>query len=431
MRQIPWVFAIGLLGEVFAGAPAQADDAVNAKPAKPVGSKPVPTKSEKPGPAKVEQAPPVIHEFIDDAKELLVVGACAEGTSTKVKPELVVAHCKTVHAAQDEYKKSWLGIATEFFKTHVPAGLSKTVVYPFAGGDLSTALTVYPDADEITTLALEPAGDARALSRLTEPQITASLATVATELGALYSSNFSKTMNMITAMRSGELPTQLIFSLSALYLHRYEPVSLRYFKLDSAGDVVYLTDADLKRIDLVKNPDAHNRALGSVELKFRKIGSKREQVYRHIMANLDDAHLKESPAPLRHLQKKGHVAGMTKAASYLLSFNDFSVIRRYVIDHIDWMASDTTGVPPSYGIPAGFEYETWGEWQSSNMAAGNGSVRATWKALFSAQPKRELAFRFGYPNGAGTGHLVFMRRAPKPAAPAAPAAPSSANPKSK
>ncbi len=432
MRQLAWVVAIALFGATPA---VLADDGAKSKAAKPVApDKPNTGKVSggkvsgdkvsggKLAPVKPAPEPAVIHEFIDDAKELLVVGACAEGSSPKVKAEIVAEHCKTVRAAQADYQKTWLGSANEFFKAHVPAGLSKTVVYPFAGGDLSTALTVYPDADEITTLGLEPAGDARALARLTEPQIKASLAVVATELSALYEANFSKTMNMINAMRSGQLPTQLIFSLSALRLHGYEPVSLRYFKVDNAGEITYLTDADLKRIDSVKDAGMHNRYLGDMELKFRKVGSKREQIYRHLMANLDNVHLKAAPGPLRHLEKKGHVSGMTKAASYLLSFGDFSVFRKYVMDHIDWMVSDTTGLPPSYGIPAGFEYETWGEWKSANMAAGNGAVRATWKELFAAQPARELAFRFGYPNGAGTGHLVFMKRGPKPVAPVKQAA---------
>src|SRR4051812_49642148 len=100
------------------------------------------------------------------------------------------------------------------FATLVPSSVPKTVVYPFAGGDLSTALTVYPDADEITTLALEPAGDPLDLGRVSDKQLQGALKTVATELESLYHSNFSVTMNMITAMREGELPTQLIFSLS-------------------------------------------------------------------------------------------------------------------------------------------------------------------------------------------------------------------------
>src|SRR4051794_23828056 len=103
--------------------------------------------------AKADPAAP--HEFIEDARALLVVGACAEGTAP-VKAELYQAHCKKVRAAQDDYKKKWLAAADEFFRANVPATVPKTVVYPFAGGDLATALTVFPDADEITTISLEP-----------------------------------------------------------------------------------------------------------------------------------------------------------------------------------------------------------------------------------------------------------------------------------
>jgi hypothetical protein len=355
------------------------------------------------------QAEAPAHDFIDDAKTLLVVGACADGTAA-TKPELYAAHCKTVHAAQDDYKTKWLSLASAFFAAHVPGTLPKIVVYPFAGGDLSTALTVYPDADEITTLSLEPAGDPHALPRLSDKLLKTALATVATELGSLYRSNFSVTMNMIGAMRGGALPTQLIFGLSALWIHGYEPVSLRYFELDARGDPRYLTDDDVTRIDAMKDVAKRNHAYANIELRFRRTGQKREQIYRHIMANLDDAHLKATPAALLHLEKKGQVAAMTKAASYLLTFDDFKTMRKYVIDHVAWMVSDSTGLAPSYGKPAGFEYETYGTFESSNMAAGK-PVTAQWRHEFEAEPHRELKFRFGYPDGKYRGHLVIMRKA--------------------
>ncbi len=350
------------------------------------------------------------HEFIEEAKALLVVGACAEGTPpAAVKPAVLDAHCKKVRAAQEDYKKNWLGVAGEFFKTNVPAGIPKTVVYPFAGGDLSTALTVYPDADEITTLSLEPAGDPMSLARLSQGELKTSLAVVATELSSLYRANFSVTMNMIGAMRGGKLPTQLIFGLSALSIHGYEPVSLRYFQLADDGTIQYVTDDDLAKIEAMKDPAKRNTALSNIELRFKKTGGTREQVYRHIMANLDDAHLRKSPAALKHLEAKGQVAGMTKAASYLLSFDDFKTMRRYVVEHVAWMVSDSTGLPPKYGKEAGFEYETWGTFETSNMKAG-GTVTPAWRALYAAQPKRSLAFRFGYPDGKFHGHLIIMRK---------------------
>ncbi|MDQ3364517.1 MAG: hypothetical protein M3680_03720 [Myxococcota bacterium] len=350
-------------------------------------------------------------ELIEHAHGLLVVGACAEGTPPpRIKPAIIAAHCKQVRRAHDAYRKNWLAVARPFFAANVPASVPKRVVYPFAGGDLATALAVYPDADEITTLSLEPAGDPRALGRLSEKQLKAALATVATELTTLYRANYSVTMNMIAAMRGGQLPTQLIFSLSALWLHDYEPVALRYFRLTPDGDVRYLTTADFEALDRVKDTGKRNRELSNVELRFRKRGSSREQVYRHIRANLDDAHLAADPAALRHLVKKGKVAGLTKAASYLLTFDAFQTMRQYVIDHVEWMVSDSTGLPPKYGTPAGFEYETWGSFESSNMPVGK-AVTPAWRAVYAAQPERPLGFRFGYPDGKHRGHLIIMRKA--------------------
>ena len=101
---------------------------------------------------------------------------------------------------------------------------------------------------------------------------------------------------------------------------------------------------------------------------------------------------------------------MTKAASYLLTFDDFSKMRQYVIDHVDWMVSDSTGLPPKYGEPAGFTYETHGAFLTSNMAAG-ASVAPVYKKMFAEQPRRALDFRFGYPDGTHhSGHLVIMTR---------------------
>ncbi len=351
------------------------------------------------------------HEFIAEAKTLLVVGACAEGTPpAAVKPAIVDAHCKVLKKSQDEYKAGWMSDANAFFAATVPKTVPKTVVYPFAGGDLSTALSVYPDADEITTLSLEPAGDPLDLARLDEHQLKTALVTVEKELGSLYKSNFSVTMNMIGAMRSGTLPTQLIFSLSALSLHGYEPTSLRYFKLSADGDVQYLTDADVATAEKITDAGARNRQFANVEFRFHKIGSTHEQIYRHILANLDDAHVKKDPSALAHLEKKGHVAAMTKAASYLLTFDEFKQMRQYVIDHVDWMVSDSTGLPPTYGTPAGFEYETYGLFVYSNMAAGQ-PIAPVWKKMFDSQPKRTLKFRFGYPDGKNhSSHLIIMRR---------------------
>jgi hypothetical protein len=349
-------------------------------------------------------------ELVSEARELLIIGACADGTPTKVKPEAIASHCKAMKKMQAEYKASWQANATAFFSEHVPKNIPKTVVYPFAGGDLASALAVFPDADEITTIALEPAGDPRALAKLSEKDVATQLTLSAKGMDLLYRRNYSHTMDMIDFMRGAKLPTQLIFSLSALSLYGYEPTSMKYFTLVDGGAIKYLTKADLDAADKIKDVGKRNMALANVEIKFKKIGGKKEQTFRHLVANLDDQHLKKSPLALEHLTKKGRVAAMTKAASFLLMFDGFNTMRKYIIDNVDWMVSDATGLSPKYGKTVGFEYETHGTFERSEMDAG-APFSPVWAAEFKAQPKRDLKFRFGYPDHKFRNHLIIMRKA--------------------
>jgi hypothetical protein len=389
--------------------------------------------------AKVGPSPPVRepgtpdgHDFTPTAKALLVVGACGDGPIPAGFSEaLIKSHCEAVKKTQADYAKRWLDTARPFIAERVPKDLPKKVVYPFAGGDLSTALTVYPDADEITTLSLEPAGDPRTLDALVAPKgkppspgkaepakakpvapqtLAKALGTVRYELDFLYRVNFSNTMNMIDAMRGGALPTQLIFGLSAMKVHGYEVVSLHYFKLDEQGAITYLSEEDVKKAPAIGagRADLRNRIFANAELRFKKPGG-RTQIYRHIQVNLDNDHLAKDPRVLRHLEAKGPIAGMTKAASYLLSWDTFKTMRDYMIQNVVWMISDATGIGPKWGKPAGFEYETYGQFTGPHIDAGN-QISKNWEAEFKSQPKRQIRFRFGYYDKKGANHLVIMRK---------------------
>jgi len=362
--------------------------------------------------------PPGGHDFTSEGKAMYVVGACGEGPPPEGFPkELLAKHCDVITKAQTDYTESWVKPARAFFETHVPKDIPKTVVYPFAGGDLSTALTVYPDADEITTLSLEPAGDPRDIDVLKGKDLERALDKVEFELKFLYRVNFSNTMNMIEAMRAGSLPTELIFALSAMKIHGYEIVALRYFKINDDGTLHYLDDADIAKAGdpLKVKPETRNFVFANAELQFRKPGG-RIQVWRHIRANLGDEDskgigpgLKKDPRVLKHLELKGDIAGMTKAASYLLSWDSFSLMRNFLIKHVVWMVSDATGVAPKWGKPAGFEYETYGSFVGPHIPAGN-SIAKDWRTEFESQDKRELPFRFGYYDKKNANHLIIMRR---------------------
>lgn len=402
-----------------APTPAAAPKVEEAKPApvQPMADAPKP--AEKPAAADTSAPAPGGHDFTAEGKALLAVGACGDGPIPDGIPKkLVDEHCSVITKAQQVYADGWVKKASAFFEAHVPKDVPKKVVYPFAGGDLSTALTVYPDADEITTISLEPPGDPRTLAVLKGKDLEHALGKVEYELKFLYKVNFSNTLNMIEAMRGGALPTQLIFGLSALKIHGYELAGLRYFRLQDDGSIHYLDDEDLKKApDPAKgSAEQRNLVFSMVEVQFRKPGG-RVQVWRHMRHNAGNdtskgigPGLKEDARVMKHLEAKGQISGMTKAASYLLSWDSFSIMRDYLLGHVVWMVSDATGVAPKWGKKAGFVYETYGDFEEPHIQAGHG-IAENWAKEFKAQERRPLPFRFGYYDKKFRNHLIIMKKA--------------------
>ena len=147
MLALPLVLALSLAAD--AGSPAAAAAA------------PAPVR---PGPAPAEHAAAAPQagsadgalDFTAEAKLLFRVVAC-EGDAPlpkNIDEKLLAEHCKELHRRMDLYKKTWISVAQPFLQKLKPAGLPTTVVYPFGGGDLISALTTWPEATEITTMSL-------------------------------------------------------------------------------------------------------------------------------------------------------------------------------------------------------------------------------------------------------------------------------------
>jgi hypothetical protein len=203
-------------------------------------------------------------------------------------------------------------------------------------------------------------------------------------------------------------------------------VSMRYFDVLPNGNIQYLTGTELEAraaeyaaTKRGKTPPkkithywyAHDSAYGNVEIQYRPRNDPKAatRVYRHIVQNLDDEHLRADNRVLQHLKKKGKVSVMTKAASFLLWYDDFTEVRNYLLGAISWMVSDASGIPPSYAGPAGYEQITYGEFTAPLFTIDPKNKRKELIALWKSQPKRPLSFRFGYPDANKRPHLMVTR----------------------
>ncbi len=377
-------------------------------------------------------------DFIEDAKRLYRIAACGGGEPLDTRlTKIVEHHCNAINEKLEKFRAEYFVKHREWFASVVPKTAPKTVVYPFGGGDLLSALVAFPDATEITTISLELGGDPRRLRTLSPKSVQQSLGGLRAEIGGLISVGSNTTENL-SAGQKNELPAQVSSFLLGLVAGGYEPVSMRFFRLDDAGNIRYLEQADIDAADreaaaaLKKrkkkpttpvDPDApvtaatHNwlspnfsLAFSNVEIEYRKIGESQLRVHRHIGWNLGNGYLKQHPEVLRHLEKKGDVTMLVKGASYLLWTPGFSLIRNYILEHLAWMLSDSTGVPPSHAKRAGMVQVTYGTYSGAFLPSYQTTKHDTdFVELWKTQKKRRLPFRFGYVDMLKQAHVVVTR----------------------
>lgn len=368
-------------------------------------------------------APEAPAEFIDSVRPLFQLVTCQPGDLPPgLDAKTVAAYCDKQRPRFERYQKHWGGAAKDFLAALRPAGLPDELVYPFGGGDLMSALMTFPDARVVTTLSLELAGDPRRVTALTDAKALAeSLAAIAEASASTLMSNDSLSRNLSKTQR-GQLPGQLSMHLMGLALYGYEPVSVRYFRVEPDGALHYFTAADITALESSlapklksnwKDPD-FSPAFANVEVQFVPRGQPDapRRVHRHLAANLHDDALAQTPGVIKHLEAKGRVAAMTKAASYLLWRQGFGGIREYLLGHADFMVSDSTGIPPSFWTKRGCASAAYGSFQKSFLGAWE-PYQEEYRALFKTAGK--LPMRFGYPDGSPEkrNHLVTVS-CPKP-----------------
>jgi hypothetical protein len=387
-------------------------------------------------PAKPADPAPALEgaDFIDDAKLLYRVAACGgadtalptvlangDGKVAAKLEKIVEQHCKLILKRIGEFRTTYFEKGRAWFEEVEPKDIPRTVVYPFGGGDLLSALVAFPDATEITTISLELAGDPRRLRTLSPDAIERSLGALRAEIGGLISVG-SNTSENLSHQQRNDLPGQVSSFLLGLVAAGYEPVAMRYFTLGDTGAIHYLSQAEIDELDRqaqTTQPKSlkhdwlspnFSHAFANVEIQYKKPGDPQLRVHRHIGWNLGDPYLAKHPEVVRHLEQKGKVTLLTKGASYLLYRDDFSTIRRYMLDHLAWMLSDSTGIPPTYAKPAGMVQETYGHFDGAFLeSAQDNRHDDAFVALWKSQKTRRLPFRFGYVDKDKQAHLVVTR----------------------
>ncbi len=357
--------------------------------------------------------------FINDALLVYRVITCGHGpVQDAINIPIVENHCRNLQTHYGACRTEFIEKARPFIAALRPHDLPRTVIYPFGGSDLLSALATYPDATDITTISLEGAGDPRRLRSATPEQLRQALSSFRPILIHLLRV-WDNQNEGVRQLEKGIVPNQLAFSLAAAHVYGYEPESLKYFIIEPDGALHYLTQDEIsgsqnkigKRLwGGWVDPD-YPIVFRNMELVYRKhdqVPGPDRFIHRHIAWNLQDRYFSGSPLQ-QYLESKGRISAITKAASYLLWRSDFSSIRNYLLSHMDFMVSDSTGILPRHAGRYGFEQVTYGRFNGAFLDNQGGPEAAELRDLWKSQPYRPMPFRYGYSDIYGASHMIITQ----------------------
>jgi hypothetical protein len=356
-------------------------------------------------------------DFIAEIEPLFSLINC---TQDQVSPEgidaeLYRAYCEQAAWTLDRHHRLFDEQGRAFFDGLLPPDLPKVIVHPFAASDLTSALDTFPGAEEIITISEEHGSDPRKIAALlsSKPLKLTLKSLIAAQNGALL---WSDSKGVSTA-------STLALFLAALAAHGDRLVSLRFFRIDEEGELLYLTDDDLERMRGGSQAKIA-QAFANTEMFFTTPEGA-TCVHRHIASSLADGELARSPALEKFLEKKGAIAAIVKSSSYRLWQPRFSKLRDYLLAHMVLMVSDSTGIPVERAKKAGFEVEGYGHF-AHTIGEQSERYNRELRAVFGSAIRKPLPFRFGYLDADRHFHLVITRKASSPPEEGEPAKPRSA-----
>lgn len=317
--------------------------AAHAQPAQPAGQEP-PCEPVKPceipdeGPAPAE-APA---DLGAQARALQDLVACEGAPPAGLDAGVVRGFCAAQRRAIAAYQERRPQADAVLAKLR-PAGLPSTVIQPF-GGELLAALDAFPDARNVTTVTSARPGDPR---RLLAARPAAALKR---DLDGIRAAS-ARLLGQGAVRDPGAAADPLVLDLVALAAQGYQPVSLRYFRLEKDGSPRYLTAGELSAA--AKDPKAPGFA--GAELTFVKKGEDpkaRARSHRLLAAEVTDAALAKSPGVLAHLASKGDVVALVTGAGPRLRSPATAKVRELVQRQAVFILSDATAPFPARGVLA-------------------------------------------------------------------------------
>jgi len=258
-----------------------------------------------------------------------------------------------------------------------------TVFYPFSGPDFLNANVFFPRADKYIMIALEPIGDIPNLCNLKTKAIDSYLNSVNRSLSDIFKRSYFITMKMMGALNrdsvNGAVPLITLFVKKT----GHNIVSIRSIGVGPDGKWNYLDS--LKGVKVTKG----------VKIDFVDIDSDLPQSIFYFRTDISDNGLNVNPGFRKYLSELPSCYSYLKAASYLMQWKEFSMIRNTIFEKSDCILQDDSGIGYQYFDKTKWDIRLFGTYQKPNKEFGNINEPDLAKA-YKDSVYRPVPFILGY-----------------------------------
>ena len=268
----------------------------------------------------------------------------------------------------------------------IAGGQKKTLVYPFSGPDFLNPYTLFPDHARYIFFSLERPGSLPDMESVTTVQFTKLLNDVRSAFRDIFERNYFITSYMTKQLTTpwirGTVPVMAtMMALMNRRIVRIEPIDL-FPELTQVYD-----GPDSKRPRML---------LRGVRIDFANPAAPGTQQLYYYSLDATDKALEFYPEFLNWVGQFKNSTALIKSASYLLHDGQFTKTRAMLLDSVDIVVQDDTGIPYRFLTQPPWHVKLYGRYHKP-IRPMEYAYQKDLEAAYKAGPDLpDLPFAFGY-----------------------------------
>lgn len=273
-----------------------------------------------------------------------------------------------------------------------------TLFYPFAGPDFLNAHLFYPGVDSYIMIGLEPVGYIRDVCKEVPDSVESYFNYVTYAMRDIFKRSYFITSRMTADLNRAK--TNGTVPLISLFIKRtgHNILVIQRLGVDSLGNCL--------PIDSLKN---QKDVTSGVRIDFSSQSDKKVQSVYYFRADISDAGLKTRTGFRKYLENLPVSYTYLKAASYLMHFDDFKIIRDDIFEKSKTILQDDSGIGYKYFDHNAWDIQLYGKYEKPIKDFSYISEPELDKA-YKTLPVKPLDFTVGYNYRTGFANMLYAVR---------------------